>query len=214
MVQSHTQPSAATAPATADVAPVVAGGRAPRDALLEGLKDLEGQRSGLVSARRAIVSQLDQSPARSEQRRILTDRVREMDSRIATLDGQLALTGTQSDVAPVTTVVSVPPPPASPDFPPIPGEYFDLGVVFMLVFVLPMSIALARRIWRRGESSAPAISSDIAQRLGRMEQAMEATAIEVERIGEGQRFLTRMLAQRGEPAPLLRRGEHDKTPTS
>jgi len=40
------------------------------------------------------------------------------------------------------------------------------------------------------------------QRLGRLEQGMEATAIEIERIGEGQRFLTRLFTE-GTPARAL-----------
>jgi len=37
---------------------------------------------------------------------------------------------------------------------------------------------------------------EIAQRLARLEQAVDATAVEVERISEGQRFTTKLLADR------------------
>lgn len=37
------------------------------------------------------------------------------------------------------------------------------------------------------------------ERLERMEQAVEAIAIEVERVGEGQRYLTRVLESRPQP---------------
>lgn len=43
---------------------------------------------------------------------------------------------------------------------------------------------------------ATAALEDIAQRLARLEQAMDATAVEVERIAEGQRFTTKLLAER------------------
>jgi hypothetical protein len=43
---------------------------------------------------------------------------------------------------------------------------------------------------------------DIAQRLGRMEQAIDATAVEVERISEAQRFTTKLLVERGHQAPV------------
>jgi hypothetical protein len=33
----------------------------------------------------------------------------------------------------------------------------------------------------------------------RLEQAIEAIAIEVERVAEGQRFVTKLLAERGQP---------------
>jgi hypothetical protein len=42
---------------------------------------------------------------------------------------------------------------------------------------------------------------EIAERMNRIETAVDATAIEVERISEGQRFTTRLLADRaGAPA--------------
>jgi hypothetical protein len=37
---------------------------------------------------------------------------------------------------------------------------------------------------------------EISQRLSRLEQAVDATAVEVERISEGQRFTTKLLADR------------------
>lgn len=42
----------------------------------------------------------------------------------------------------------------------------------------------------------PHILEEIAARLARLEQVTEATAVEVERIGEGQRFTTKLLGER------------------
>ena len=41
---------------------------------------------------------------------------------------------------------------------------------------------------------------EIGQRLARMEQALDATAVEVERISEAQRFTTKLLVDRGHQA--------------
>jgi hypothetical protein len=68
--------------------------------------------------------------------------------------------------------------------------------------LLPISIAFARRIWRRSAAVVTSLPREIAERLQRMEQSVEATAIEVERIGEGQRFLTRLFTE-GEGARAL-----------
>ena len=46
----------------------------------------------------------------------------------------------------------------------------------------------------RGQIVA-ALPKEIADRLARVEQTVEATAIEVERIGEGQRFMTKVLTE-------------------
>jgi hypothetical protein len=45
------------------------------------------------------------------------------------------------------------------------------------------------------DSRNPRIPDEVASRLERMEQALEAVAIEVERISEGQRFTTKLLSE-------------------
>jgi hypothetical protein len=45
----------------------------------------------------------------------------------------------------------------------------------------------------RRKSTPPPVLNDLAEKVERISQAVEATAIEVERIGESQRFLTRVL---------------------
>jgi hypothetical protein len=53
------------------------------------------------------------------------------------------------------------------------------------------------------ESQVPKIPAEVQQRMERMEQALDAIAVEVERISEGQRFTTRLLSERlKEPAAL------------
>lgn len=71
-------------------------------------------------------------------------------------------------------------------------------VAILSVFVFsPLAIAYARIIWRRG--SAPPEESKLArenaERLARLESAVDAIAIEMERVSEGQRFVTRLLAE-------------------
>lgn len=85
----------------------------------------------------------------------------------------------------------------------IPPQAVDISVAFfvMVAFVivgLPLARAFARRMDRRGET-APA--SEISPRLDRIEQAIEAIAIEVERVSEGQRYTTKAISElRGLPA--------------
>jgi hypothetical protein len=54
---------------------------------------------------------------------------------------------------------------------------------------------MARRIWKKSVTAVVTFPRELADRLTRMEQALEATSIEVERIGEGQRFLTRLFTE-------------------
>ncbi len=58
----------------------------------------------------------------------------------------------------------------------------------------PLARAYATKI-ERGNDTAR-VPSDVSARLERMEQAIDSIAVEVERISEGQRFTTKLLAER------------------
>ena len=73
------------------------------------------------------------------------------------------------------------------------------GVLGTVLF--PLVRAWSRRIEGRGASPA-AIPADVTERLERIERAVESVAVEVERISEGQRFVTKVLADRGELSKL------------
>jgi hypothetical protein len=53
---------------------------------------------------------------------------------------------------------------------------------------------LVRRLIRRGTQQAPALES--SDHLDRLEQSVDAMALEVERIGEAQRFMVRLQEER------------------
>jgi hypothetical protein len=63
------------------------------------------------------------------------------------------------------------------------------------ILLLPFVIVLARKLWVRG-SRRPTLDPENSPRLQRIEEAVEAIALEVERIGEAQRFTTKLLVER------------------
>ena len=67
-----------------------------------------------------------------------------------------------------------------------------VGIVGGLLFalLLPLVRAQARRLEQRPAELPPALDD----RLRRMEQALDAIAVEVERISEAQRFTTKLLS--------------------
>ena len=69
------------------------------------------------------------------------------------------------------------------------------GVVIIALGV-PILRMMSRRVDRRGVP--PASLAGIEQRLARIETAIDTMAVEVERISEGQRFTTKLLAGKGE----------------
>lgn len=67
-----------------------------------------------------------------------------------------------------------------------------MSMVVLLVIFGPLIRAFIRR-WERQPAK---MSDDSARRLESIEQAVEAVAVEVERISEGQRFTSKLLADR------------------
>ena len=79
-----------------------------------------------------------------------------------------------------------------------------MGMVMSGVVVMTVVTTIGRVVMRRREGSAlgEGAAARIDERLSRMEQAIDAMAVEVERVAEGQRFATRLLSERaGERQP-------------
>ena len=83
----------------------------------------------------------------------------------------------------------------------------DLGIVIALIGVCSGACVLAGAFAgayffgkSRGqrESLSSARDPEVSARLTRVEQIVEATAIEIERISEGQRFTTKLLSEKKE----------------
>jgi hypothetical protein len=75
-------------------------------------------------------------------------------------------------------------------------------VLFICGAVTAIGVPLARAYARRMEREPlrQSMPQELTNRLDRMEQAIDSIAIEVERISEGQRFTTKLLAERNNSA--------------
>ena len=80
---------------------------------------------------------------------------------------------------------------------------------FTTAIIISIGIPLVRGLVRRWDrrDARPAIPADTTARLERIEQAVDAMSIEIERIAEGQRFVTRMLSERAPERVALRGDE-------
>ncbi len=67
---------------------------------------------------------------------------------------------------------------------------------FSTVIIIAIGVPLVRSYVRRKEAEPLRPSPISDARLARMESAIESMAIEIERISEGQRFVTKLLAER------------------
>jgi hypothetical protein len=68
-------------------------------------------------------------------------------------------------------------------------------IVFTLAVLMPIALGLTRRLWRRLPASSP-MPEATPPRLERLEHAVDAIAIEIERISESQRFMTKVMSER------------------
>jgi len=207
-------PQAPTAPAIA-ATPTPGARTAPSaSAIYEGFRaqrrELSNQLDQLESTRRDISGQLEEISAGSPERTALETRMKDVDSRIATVDNLIAANALQLSQAAGVPGAVVEPPQIIRQGPP--EEAYVVGTIFMIIALFPISIAFARRIWRRSAAVVTSLPREITERLQRMEQALEATAVEVERIGEGQRFLTRLFTE-GEAARSIGPGAAQPMPS-
>lgn len=92
------------------------------------------------------------------------------------------------------------------------GQVTAIAIVGTMFIGFPLAIAMARLIWKRATAPAPRLPQETTQRLERMEHAVDAIAIEVERVSEGQRFLTRLFTESNGAAAALAAGQRAAEP--
>jgi cell division septum initiation protein DivIVA len=163
--------------------------QAQRKVLREQLSQLEDQRQELVST-------LEEQPQMGAvARKGVEQRLTSVDDRIQEVNQQIA--GSEREIA---RVAGIPGAAVEPPRPPEPDEGPEeavaiIGTTFTLLVLFPLALAHARRIWRRSAKVVAALPGEMAERFTRLEQTVDSVAIEVERISEGQRFVTKLLAE-------------------
>jgi hypothetical protein len=168
-----------------------------RHSLQEQLAHLEMQRD-------QISGQLANPMVQGSNRRGLEGRIESLDARIGTLDQQIGELEASLARSATAQVVGVAPGRGARGGQSSINENeagMAIGALFMLCVALPLSIAFARRIWRRSAAVVTGLPAEINERLSRMDQHLDAIAVEVERIGEGQRYLTKMHAEQQHLSP-------------
>lgn len=84
----------------------------------------------------------------------------------------------------------------------MPPQVLVMFGAFVTAIIFAIGIPLAKAYSRKIDADAknPRIPSEVVNRLERIERAIDAMAVEVERISEGQRFTTKLLSE-GKSAP-------------
>ena len=177
--------------------------RARRDELSSQLRSVDSRRSKLMS-------QLKQTGDPTAIKG-LQDRLSLLDARQLQLETDIQQTGQQLSGAAAGLIATTS---EAPVFAGLgSGQTLALSIVFTVFVLGPLAIGFARSMLRRSNkpSAPPAIFNDTAQRIERVEAAVDAIAIEIERISEGQRFVTKLLSE-AQPAPMLGAGQRSADP--
>jgi hypothetical protein len=186
-----TTPVVATPPAaTPSASAVYEALRAQRDVLGDQLRSLEDKRGGL---RRELTQNQAQNPV---DRAGLEKRLTELDGRISEVEKQISASDAAVSKAAAVPGSIVEHPRVNPSG--VPDEAWILAGMFIVVVLLPLSLAFARRIWRRSSPAPIPALTGVEQRLAAIEQSVESVALEVERIGEGQRFVSQLIGERSD----------------
>jgi hypothetical protein len=191
-------PPAAGAPVAVDVAVT------PRAAVRTAgeLSALRQQRKWLsdqlvsTQERRSTVARALENARDPVNQNGLQERLQTLDRRIVQLESDISETGRLMTTAPASVIVQAETPAVVRQLDRGPSASV-VAIVFILCVVLPIVVSLCVRSLRRTRVTAhadPAARETVA-RLGRLEQAIDAIAVEVERVSEGQRFVTRVLAE-------------------
>jgi hypothetical protein len=180
------------------------------EALQERRSELSSQLTSVDSRRSKLLSQLRQTDDPTAVKG-LQDRLALLDGRQLQLESDLQQTGQQLSSASAGLVASSS---AAPIFAGLgSGQFLALSIVFTVFVLGPLAVGFARTLFKRPNRSAlaPPIFNETAQRLERVEQAVDAIALEIERISEGQRFVTKLLSE-SQPAPKLGAGQRSADP--
>jgi hypothetical protein len=197
--------------------------RAEFEALALLRSELRSQISTTTQLRQELTNQLAQAAAVNDNASIakLQARIRSMEARSANLEQRLlqvddAVSGAiargivteRSEAVPAAEAVPAIAPVAA--FPPVfenPNAKFTeevlasvvLGMTLLFTFV---GMLIHRRAWRRAEKKFATVGPGGRAELQQLQQAVDVIAVEVERIAEGQRYVSKLLNERFESPSL------------
>lgn len=162
-------------------------------ALVSQREELNDQLEEVTDRRNEIIGQLRSGPPEAAQASLQSE-LKVLDQRVTQLHNDLSLVGREIARASPELIAMTKEPNEEP-----PGYNFTEGVmagggsVFLLMAAL---LVFARRRWRKtGRAGAGVLPAGDSERLQRMENGIEAMAIEIERISENQRFVTKLLSE-------------------
>ena len=162
------------------------------EALEHAREQINDQLSNVQARRDRIAADL--RAAEPAERPGLQERLEVLDGRLANFERQLAKTGEQlasPEAAMLATTTSAP---AAPTDGLTTEQVTGITIVFIILVLFPLALAAARLMWKRATAPRPKPNPADTERLERLEHAVDTIAIEIERVAEGQRYVTKLLS--------------------
>ena len=170
-------------------------------------RELEGQLSSTRNRRDQLAQRIVRGDPDVQG---LQQQVTYLDGRILKLEQQIDQNSQAIANAAPAAVFQMPGRVNFQNFPRSRMDPTPIFIVFILFVLAPVAVGFVwRSIRRQSNTSLPPGWTDHLQRMERLEQAVDTVAIEIERISEGQRFLTKALADR---MPLQNGGVPQRPP--
>ncbi|MEO8580862.1 MAG: hypothetical protein ABI469_11480 [Gemmatimonadales bacterium] len=168
--------------------------KARRSELSDQLTSVDGRRSKLLSQLKTTGDPIAIKG--------LEGRLALLDARQLQLESDIQQTGQQLTSASAGQIATTSLPAMFGGF--TSKQVFTLSILSIIFVLGPLAVGIGRSFIRRSNKPAlpPAVFAETAQRLERLEASVDAVAIEVERISEGQRFVTKLLSE-GQGVPLV-----------
>ncbi len=167
--------------------------------------ELSDQLASAVGRRNALATQIQKADGAS--RAGLEQRMTQLDQRILQLEADIASTGRQMTSLPSELLATTQEPMVMGGMV-TSGQLTGISIVGIVFVLAPLAIGSAiLRLRRASAARTPALPAEAERRLERIELAVDTIAVEVERISEGQRFVTQLLGRTAESLPALVAGE-------
>lgn len=186
---------ATTTPGTPQVFTGAPPGSSPSQAyqaVREKREVLGDQMSRLLNRRDNLAERLHSPNLVSAERAALEQHMKELTTRI--VDMEKLLHAADAEVAAAAGIPGAAVPESSDGGPVVNEDIIGVGVAFAGVAVVILAVAYARRLWRGASTVVAQLPATFEARFTRMEQSIDEVAIEVERVSEGQRYLTKVFA--------------------
>jgi hypothetical protein len=148
----------------------------------------------LLDRRERVAERLNNPNVTQAEKEALEQHLQQLNSQIIDMERQIHKADAEVAAAAGIPGATAPEPrgmnPGGP-----PEEMLIIGSVFTGIALVIVAIAFARRLWKGAARVVTQLPAAFEARFTRFEQSLDAVAIEIERVSEGQRFLTKILAE-------------------